>query len=418
MVLLVLAGAPLLGPAPQAQDKPEEVAEPGTSAPGEQRDLDFTAAVTTLFSHREDARLTQGSGSLETERVRLALGWTLDNSRTTLFASLSPYYERFQEQTSLSTYGGSAGLGLTHQVSPRQILGVTGTVVAAPEQDVPTPQTSSGPALPQAGILVPRNGFVRATLRLGDQIELSSRSHLDVAVSGGLIRFNAFDAGENTSNLALADQSSYQISAGYLRRASPRRGWMLDFAGNRTSVDENGQNLNQGQKNRDQIAASFGSTFDLVPRSELILRGGVSSIETRDGGSATTPSFSMEWVVAAERVSGGLVLSRGQGVFSGSTTSVTTTSGAGNMAWQAWRRTSLQLGAGYSVSSAAEEQAGGNGDIRSRTVSASVSQARRTLSWSVSASQARQRSDANFGRNLQTATVSVSFSWRFAGGRT
>ncbi len=385
----------------------------GGSAPGESRDLSFQAVLNSSLNHRESTTLAPGSSSSQSGRAMLGLSWSLVGSRTSLVASLNPYYERFLSNDGFASYGGSAGLGMSRRVSPRYGWNLSGTLSAAPDQDVPAPVTSEDPAVPTVQVLVPRNGFVAGSMQVGNAVSLSERASLNVGTNASVSRFRVYDAGEEGQGATsdLVDARSLGLTVGASLQTSQRSSWSGSLSASQFSLG----NAPAGGSRDGRTQAALGGSYSrtLGPRSQLSIGTGMSTIETGGGTSVSTPTLNVGWGLSGERLSTRFNLSRSQGIFPASDDAVDSTQLAASLALEPWRRASLSLGAGYGLSRAAGNS--GGGDSRTRNLNASFRLFRRVLGWSVSLNHARQSSDAEFGRSLEFTNVATTLIWRLAG---
>ncbi|MFQ5720204.1 MAG: hypothetical protein ACE5IK_11715 [Acidobacteriota bacterium] len=403
--VVLTAGIGLGAPA-RAQEAPG-----GGGAPGPAFLKTFAAELAEIVTYREEVRLDVNGASAQSSRTAVDMAWTLTSPNTALRASLTPYYEVFSEN-GLATYGGAAGLGMERQASPRLSWTLRSTVVVAPEQDVSTPQTTPQPAVRELRVLVPRNGFVASTLGASLSGQVSPRATLGVGTSYSSTSYNAFSVERGApAPASLADQERVGISATFGRDLTPTSAWSIQGAAARTTLSGGTVTATTGSDQRDQLSLTGGYSKTLAKQS-VAAHAGFSTIDSGARGKQGTAIVDLTWSRSGERIGFSLAARRAQGVFAAERVSADGSSVVGSLGWQLPGASRLGFNAEYGIS---QRSASGSGEVRSRGVSALYTWTGRSLTWTATVASGRQRSDAGFGRNLDSMTASVSMAWRFAG---
>jgi hypothetical protein len=393
------------------------VAAPGPEgAPDAAHRLQFGAILNASANWRDQPTLDSGSGTAISGRTSASLTWSLRSETSRLLASLTPYFERFTgPDRSLSTYGGSAGLGYQRRVEQGRTWDIAGTIRAAPEQDLEVPVTSDEPGAPETHILVPRNGLIATSLHAGLQQETGDSSRVAISVSGSNDRYNEYvvdDAGGVRTGLT--DNRTIGMNLDWSVQSSASQSWSMGAGGSHHSL--------QGSLNtpdapaRDQYEAHVGSTRQLAEHSNLAVSFGVSTIDTGSGGRKDyIPALSARWAVTRSRLTSDLAFFTNQGIFPGTGTSTNFYNLTGKMYFRSGARSRINAAAGYTLS----KPAGGGADAdatHSRFIACGYSRSLRRLVWSVGASRSRQ--DAGLGPDLETTVANVSLGWTLTGGRS
>jgi hypothetical protein len=410
LVLATLAGLILMRPArAQSETAPTE----GSSgAPSGSQELSFGAGLSAQASYRQDLDLAPDGDPGTSTRLQGDMVWTLRTPTASMFASLNPYVEYFPEDSSRSTYGGTAGLGFEQRRGPIWSWGLRARVQAAPEQDVAPPQTSDTPDPPTVQPLVPRNGYIYGALDLNTSFEVSGRSSLSFSGFLSTRRYDVYQVQDDRTTTALVDRRQYGLGARWAVQTAPRNTWSLNFSANQNQMND--PTREEGLDEKPQASLNVGFSRVISLHQTFSVASGMSTIDTGDGITVSTPTLGLLWGYTHQSWNASATVQHSQGIFPSSNTAVNFTAVAGRWGWSRGRN-SVGTHIGYAVSSDA-----GEGDLavtgtEGANLGGGYSRSSRRLTWGLNLFYNRQFSDADYAGDLQSARVFASLGWRLAG---